>query len=60
MKRRERMEWYIERIRMILQNLPTTEASEIECEALWMNLINSHTDRAIKLKTEARPCSTRR
>lgn len=59
MKRRERMEWYIERIRMILQRLPITEAGEIECEALWMNLINSHTDIAIKLKMEAKPCSTK-
>ena len=54
MKRRERIEWYIERIRKILQYLPITQASERECEALWMNLINSHVDIAIKLKMEAR------
>ncbi len=44
MKRKERMEWYIDRICKILQHLPVTQANEIECYALLSNLRLSHKD----------------
>ena len=44
MKRKNRMEWYIERIYKVLQHLPVTQANEIECMALWNNLQLSHED----------------
>lgn len=44
MKRKERMGWYIERIFIVLQHLPATQANEIECRALWNNLQFSHED----------------
>ena len=44
MKRKERMEWYIEQIHKVLQHLPVTQANEIECRALWINLQYSHED----------------
>ena len=44
MIRKERMEWYIERIYKVLQHLPVTQANEIECRALWNNLQFSHED----------------
>ena len=52
MKRKERMCWYIERICIILQHLPDTQANEIECKALWANLSLSHTDIVEKLNTK--------
>ena len=52
MKRKERMEWYIERICKILQHLPATKANEIECKALWINVLLSHEDIADKLVNE--------
>ena len=44
MKRKERMEWYIERICKLLKRLPVTQANEIEVKALWINVELSHTD----------------
>lgn len=44
MKRKQRMEWYIERICKVLQHLPATQANERECNALWNNLQLSHED----------------
>jgi len=44
MVRKERMEWYIERIHKVLLHLPVTQANEIECRALWNNLQFSHED----------------
>ena len=54
MKRKERMKWYIERICKILQHLPTTQANEIECKALWINVALSHEDIATKLAKEVK------
>lgn len=48
MIRKERMEWYIERICKVLQHLPATQANEIECRALWNNLQFSHEDIVVK------------
>ena len=44
MKRKERIECYIERICKVLQHLPVTQANEIECRALWNKLQLSHED----------------
>ncbi len=52
MKRKERMGWYIERICKILHHLPATKANEIECRALWINVVSSHEDIADKLVKE--------
>lgn len=48
MKRKERMEWCIERICKVLQHLPATQASEIECRALWNDLQFSHEDIVVR------------
>lgn len=54
MKRKERMKWYIERIHKMLQHLPATQANEIECRVLWINVALSHEDIAVKLGKEAK------
>ena len=48
MVRKERMEWYIERICNVLQHLPVTQANEIELSALWHNLQLSHEDIVVR------------
>ena len=48
MVRKERMEWYIERICKVLQHLPVTQENEIECMALWNNLQLSHEDIVVR------------
>ena len=52
MKRKERMEWYIDRICKMLRHLPATQANEIECRALWINVALSNEDIAVKLRKD--------
>lgn len=48
MVRKERMEWYIERICKVLRHLPVTQVNEIEVKALWDNLQYSHEDIVVR------------
>lgn len=53
--RKVRMGWYVEQICRVLQRLPVTQANEIELEALWLNIKDSHSDIVDKLNTTTAP-----
>ena len=50
--RKVRMGYYVEQICRVLQRLPVTDANAIECEALWLNIKDSHHDIVDKLNNQ--------
>jgi len=50
--RKVRMGYYVEQICRVLYHLPVTQANEIELEALWLNIKDSHSDIVDKLTNQ--------